>query len=201
MYQYAIVAGLLLLAFYVKQGGLEPFLGSAVSVTPDRYLRRLPTYVEGPLPYPYPNLSLPAPVVGGGGRRGGTVGGSELVIPTLPIPKDISSRNIAPVTVSMATRYNPVDARQRSHQVGVINKTFGSANDILPLYGAKLYSSTWSYYTVLQNPGGMATKVPILTRNRNEQLATGDPVWIDTVDEEYRVTIYDDGLEYFPAIY
>jgi hypothetical protein len=154
---------------------------------------------QGPQ-YNYPNLILPSQVVGCGGRRGGCLGGSQLVIPNVPSPKDISSVNIAPVNI--ATRWDANNPLQRPHQVGVIYKVFGNTNDVYPLYGAKRYfnGDQWDYYTVIQQAGGMASKVPVRTKNHNQRLGDNDPVWLDHCNEEYRTTIYDNGLQYYPYI-
>jgi len=156
---------------------------------------------QGPQ-YNYPNLILPPQVVGCGGRRGGCLGGSQLVIPNVPSPKDISSVNIAPVNI--ATRWNPNNPLQKPHQVGVIYKVFGNSNDIYPLYGAKRYfnGDQWDYYTIVQKAGGMSNKIPVRTKNHNQRLGDNDPVWLPMLgcSEEFRVTIYDNGLQYYPYI-
>ncbi len=174
------------------------------------YLQRIPDYRSvtqtdnqpqgnGPL-YNYPDLLLPSQVIGCGGRRGGCLGGSQLVIPNVPSPKDISSVNIAPVNI--ATRMDPNNPQQRPHQVGVIYKIFGNSNEVFPLYGTKRYfnGDLWDYYTLLQQAGGMTTKVPVRTKNHNLRLGDNDSVWLDHCEEEYRVTIYDNGLQFYPYV-
>ncbi len=156
-------------------------------------LVRRPT-VSSPPTYNFPALNLPANVIGCGGRRGPCVGGSEFPIPNMTSPIDISDDNIAPtLPYTLATRVNPADLLQRPRQVGVIYKVFGRDNEIMPLFGAKRYAndSKWDYYAVVQQAGGMTIKVPVRTRNRNEQLGNNDPVWLMTSEDEYRVTIYD----------
>lgn len=220
-----IALGILIKIGIIRIPGTESFLNyaQAVPITSGNdgpYIQRQPDYKsntgvtqadlvfnpynpleagKGPL-YNYPNLILPASVIGGGARRGGVLGGSEMVIPTVSIPKDISNTNIAPVNI--LTRYDPANPLQKPHQVGVIYKVFGNSNDIYPLYGAKreFNGSRWDYFTIVQKAGGMSIKVPVRTKNYNDRLGNNDPVWLDHCDEEHRVTIYEDGLQYYPYV-
>lgn len=153
--------------------------------------------IYNPLRYPYrtqafyeqgwfPNMVLPPQVIGCGGRRGGCVGGSEVVIPTTPSMIEISERNIAPVNVM--TR-GPLGIPQ---QVGVLYKIFGSLNDVYPLYGRKRYpnSDTWDYYTLIGQEGNRVKAKVLTKRKNNNELLTNDVVQIDGNTAKFRVTVY-----------
>jgi hypothetical protein len=154
--------------------------------------------IYNPLRYPYrsqafyeqgryPNMNLPPQVIGCGGRRGACLGGTQIAVPNMPPPIEISERNIAPVNVM--TR-GPLGVPQ---QVGVLYKVFGSLNDVYPLYGRKRFpnSDTWDYYTMIGRDGNRV-KAKVITRKRNyNELGTNDVVQIDGNTSKFRVTIYD----------
>lgn len=161
--------------------------------------------IYNPLRYPYksdyfydqnwyPNLSLPSQVVGCGGRRTPCLGGTQVPIYNPPNPINISDNNIAPVYIS--TR-GPLGQPQ---QVGILYKVYGDENDTLPLFGRRNYPNerTWTYYTMLGNYGA---KVPIVTKNKHEELGTNDVVFIKGRKEPYRATIYEsDFPQYIPYL-
>lgn len=142
----------------------------------------------------YPNLKLPFQVIGGGRRMTPTLGGTQVAILNPPTPIQVDESNIAPVNIS--TR-GPIG---RGQQMGVIYKIFGTANDILPLYGRKRYPNDNQYdYWTLMGPYGV--KVPVVTKNRNDELGNNDVVFIQNVKEPYRVTIYEQDLPaYIPYV-
>lgn len=161
--------------------------------------------IYNPLKYPYksdyfyeqswyPNLDLPFQVIGGGARNMPTLGGTQIPIYNPPVPINISNENIAPINIS--TR-GPLGKPQ---QVGIIYKVFGSDNDVLPLFGRKKYpnSSDYEYYTMM---GQFGVKVPIVAKNRKDELGTNDVVFVKGRKDPYTVTIYPtDGAEYIPYI-
>ena len=161
--------------------------------------------VFNPLKYPYksdyfydqkwyPNLNLESQVIGCGGRRTPCIGGTQVPIYNPSTPIDISETNIAPVFVS--TR-GPLGEPQ---QVGILYKVFGDENDTIPLFGRRKYSNerTWEYYTLLGNYG---SKVPVVTKNKHDELGTNDIVFIKGRKDAYRVTIYEtDYPQYIPYI-
>ena len=161
--------------------------------------------IYNPLKYPYksdyfyeqswyPNLDLPFQVIGGGARNMPTLGGTQIPIYNPPVPINISNDNIAPINIS--TR-GPLGKPQ---QVGIIYKVFGSDNDVLPLFGRKKYpnSSDYEYYTMM---GQFGVKVPIVAKNRKDELGTNDVVFVKGRKDPYTVTIYPtDGAEYIPYI-
>lgn len=154
--------------------------------------------IYNPLRYPYrsqaffeqgwyPNMNLPPQVIGCGGRRGACLGGSQVAVPNMPPPIEISERNIAPVNIM--TR-GPLGVPQ---QIGVLYKVFGSLNDVYPLYGRKRFpnSDTWDYYTMIGQDGNRV-KAKVLTKRRNHnELGTNDIVMIDGNSGKFRVTVYE----------
>ena len=159
--------------------------------------------IYNPLRYPYksnyfydqswyPNLELPFQVIGGGYRNTPTLGGTQIPIYNPPVSIDISNRNIAPVNIS--TR-GPIGSPQ---QIGVIYKINGNDNDMLPLFGRKKYpnDNKYEYYAII---GQYGVKVPVITKNRNDELGNNDVVFIKGRREAYRVTIYEtDFPSYIP---
>ena len=161
--------------------------------------------VFNPLRYPYksdyfydqnwyPSLQLPSQVIGCGSRRGPCIGGTQVPIYNPSTPIDISDNNIAPVYIS--TR-GPLGEPQ---QVGIMYKVYGDENDTLPLFGRKKYPNerTWNYYTLL---GSYSSKVPVVTKNKHDELGTNDIVFIKGRKDAYRVTIYEsDFPQYIPYL-
>jgi hypothetical protein len=159
--------------------------------------------IYNPLRYPYksdyfydqnwyPNLELPFQVVGCGSRNTPCLGGTQVPIYNPPTPIDISNNNISPVYIS--TR-GPLGKPQ---QVGILYKINGNDNDILPLFGRRKYpnDNIYDYYTVM---GRFDVKVPIVTKNKKDELGTNDIVFIKGIGSPYRVTIYkSDFPEYIP---
>lgn len=142
----------------------------------------------------YPNLELPFQVIGGGYRNTPTLGGTQIPIYNPPVSIDISNRNIAPVNIS--TR-GPIGQPQ---QIGVIYKINGNDNDMLPLFGRKKYpnDNKYEYYTIM---GQYGVKVPVITKNRNDELGNNDMVFIKGRRDSYRVTIYEsDFPSYIPYV-
>jgi hypothetical protein len=151
---------------------------------------------------PYPDLRLPAPVVGCGSRREPCYGGTQEVIPNLLPPIDVSENNIAPSTLSITT---PVNISTRGplgqpQQVGVLYKIFGNENEIHPLFGRRKYpnGNKWEYYTMV---GKYGVKMPIKPIRNYEELGNNDEVEIQGITGKYRVTVYEsDFPQYIPYV-
>lgn len=142
----------------------------------------------------YPNLEIPFQVIGGGYRNTPTLGGTEVPIYNPPVKIDISNENIAPINIQ--TR-GPLGQPQ---QIGVMYKVNGNDNDILPLFGRRKYpnDNKYEYYTMI---GQFGVKVPIITKNRNDELGSNDVVFIKGKNTPYRVTIYEtDFPQYIPYL-
>ena len=142
----------------------------------------------------YPNLQLPFQVIGCGSRTQPCLGGTQVPIYNPPVPIDISDNNIAPVYIS--TR-GPLGKPQ---QVGIIYKIKGNNNEVLPLYGRRKYpnDNKYEYYTQM---GSFGVKVPVITRNKNDELGTNDVIFIKGMKDAYRVTIYESDMpQYIPYL-
>lgn len=135
----------------------------------------------------YPNLKLPFQVLGGGRRMTPTLGGTQIAMFNPPTPKDISDDNIAPNNIMV------VNPNKYKEQIGVIYKIFGSNNEIYPLYRtpARRNMNQYNYYT-RQGPYGV--QVPVVTKNKTDELDTNDVVFLKGLPGAYRVTIYADDL-------
>jgi len=142
----------------------------------------------------YPNLEIPFQVIGGGYRNTPTLGGTQVPIYNPPVPINISNDNIAPINIS--TR-GPLGQPQ---QMGVLYKVNGSDNDYLPLFGRRKYPNErrYEYYTMIGNYG---VKIPVITRNKNDELGSNDVVFIKGKADPYRVNIYEtDFPQYIPYL-
>lgn len=143
-------------------------------------------------PYSYPNSTLPAHVIGCGGRRGACMGGSQIPIPNTLPPVNISEQNIAPVNLTVRGFDEGI------RQVGTIQKVFGNENFIYPLFGRRKYrnDNKWEYFVKFGNFGVI---LPIVPLRNYEELNTNDVVYIEGQKGKYRVTIYDDDIpQYLP---
>ena len=178
------------------------YTDSSTMVVDERTVNSLDR-IYNPLRYPYksdyyyergyyPNLEIPFQALGCGGRRTPCLGGTQVPIYNPPLSIDISERNIAPVYVS--TR-GPLGKNQ---QLGVLYKIYGDDNDVLPLYGRKKYpnDTKYEYYTLM---GRYGVKLPLIIKNKNDELGTNDVVFVKGLPAPYRVTIYEsDFPSYIP---
>ncbi len=142
----------------------------------------------------YPNLKLPFQVIGLGYRNQPGLGGTQIPIMNPPVPIVVNDDNIAPVNISTQ---GPIG---RGQQVGVLYKIYGNANDILPLFGRKRYANDnqYDYWTLM---GPYSVKVPVVTKNRNDELGNNDVVFIKGFKDPYRVNIYELDLPaYIPYV-
>ena len=168
-----------------------------------------PDSMYNPLGYPnrsqdfynqdfYPNMELPAQVIGCGGRRGPCLGGTQETIPVINSPIEISERNIAPVNI-ISRPLNP-DSVGVTQQVGVLYKIFGTLNEIFPLYGIRRYrnSDTWDYFTKVGKEGNFVILKVLTKRVNNNELQTNDVVILDGNSSKFRCTMYDNFPEYIP---
>jgi hypothetical protein len=135
----------------------------------------------------YPDLKLPFQVLGGGYRMTPTLGGTQIPMFNPPSPIDISDDNIAPNNIMV------VNPNKFKEQIGVLYKIFGSNNEIYPLYRtpARRNMNQYNYYT-RQGPYGV--QVPVVTKNKTDELDTNDVVFLKGLPGSYRVTIYSDDL-------
>jgi hypothetical protein len=165
-------------------------------------------YPVGPnVPYPVgPNVpynNLPPPVPG-----------DVLLDPYIPPLRDerylVPSLNYIPpgaVPINISTNPGAVDTNYR--QVGILTPLNSSSKDsILPLMGRPLFTNRdkWQYYTISNQHNNV--KLPISKSGRSctneygcDKIYNGDTVYIEGVNDAYKVTIYDnDVIKYLPFV-
>jgi len=131
------------------------------------------------------------------------LGGDVLLNPYVPPLKD--ERYFVPINVS--TNVGALDTTFR--QVGILNPVKGKNKDnVLALMGRPVFTNRdmWQYYTIGNQLNHV--KLPILTNRKNglneygvNRLYSRDVVYVEGLDDAYRVTIYEnDTLRYLPAI-
>ena len=143
-------------------------------------------------PYRYPNVVMPAAVIGCGARRGACMGGSQVPIPNTLPPVNISEQNIAPVNLTVRGFDEGIQ------QVGTIQRVFSRDNFVYPLFGRKKYrnDNKWEYFVKF---GQYGVILPIVPLRNYEELNTNDEVYIQGQRDKYRVTMYDDDIpQYLP---
>lgn len=152
--------------------------------------------------YPYTNL-IPPPVPG-----------DVLLNPYVPPLRDerylIPQLNvIAPGTIpiNISTNVGSVDTSYR--QIGILNPLNRPNKDnILPLMGRPVFTNRdkWQYYTIGNQYNSI--KLPVIVKGRSgsneygvNRLMNGDTVYIEGLNDTYRVTVYDnDTIKYLPFI-
>jgi hypothetical protein len=114
---------------------------------------------------------------------------------------------IPPGSVPINVSTNAVETSYR--QVGILTPLNGGQKDnILPLMGRVLFNrrDLWNYYTISNQHNNV--KLPISVKGKSalndngvDKLFNGDNVYVEGVNEAYRVTIYDnDTIKYLPFI-
>ena len=140
--------------------------------------------------------------------------GVPLLIPYAPPLRDeryfIPGFNAVPpgtVPINISTNVGAVDTAYR--QLGILTPTNGSSKDsIIPLMGRPLFTNRdkWQYYSTSNQHNNV--KLPISRAGRSctnengcDKLYTGDQVYIEGVNETYKVTVYDnDTIKYLPFV-
>lgn len=136
----------------------------------------------------------------------GRVPNDPLLNPYNPPLRDeryIMSRGVVPINVS--TNIGAVDTEYR--QVGMLT-ALNTKGKIIPLMGRPLFTNRdkWQYYTISNQNN--AIKLPISRNGRSctneygcDRLSNGDSVYIEGINEAYKVTLYDnDTMRYLPFI-
>jgi hypothetical protein len=103
------------------------------------------------------------------------------------------------VPINVETRGVP----QEYSQVGLLTR----GDTILPLFGRRLYSDKWQYYSI-SNTGVVNTKLPLRFNGRSctgeygcEALSTGDSVFVEGYKQSFGVTLYETAtLRYLPLV-
>ncbi len=152
--------------------------------------------------FPYNNLMPPL------------VPGDVLLNPYSPPLKDerylIPQVNFIPpgtVPINISTNVGAVDTSYR--QMGILNPLNKQNKDnLLPLMGRPVFTNRdkWQYYTIGNQYNSI--KLPVIVKGRSgsneygvDRLLNGDTVYIEGLNDTYRVTIYDnDTIKYLPFI-
>ena len=111
------------------------------------------------------------------------------------------------VPINVSTNIGAVDTTYR--QLGILNPLNGSSKDsIIPLMGRPLFTNRdkWQYYSTSNQHNNV--KLPVSRAGRSctneygcDKLYNGDTVYIEGVNEAYKVTMYDnDTIKYLPFI-
>jgi hypothetical protein len=115
-------------------------------------------------------------------------------------------RRVVPINIS--TNPGAVDTSYR--QMGILTPLHNNSKKekILPLMGRPLYINRdkWQYYTMSDQNNSV--KLPILYNGRSctneygcDRLYTGDTVYVEGLNEPYKVKMYDnDTIRYLPSL-
>jgi len=109
------------------------------------------------------------------------------------------------VPINMSTNIGAVDTHYR--QLGILTAT-NSNGKVIPLMGRPLFTNRdkWQYYTNSDQQNSM--RLPVSRNGKSctneygcDKLFNGDTVYVEGVNEAYRVTLYDnDTIKYLPFI-
>jgi hypothetical protein len=111
------------------------------------------------------------------------------------------------VPINISTNIGAVDTQYR--QLGMMTAT-NSKGKVIPLMGRPLFTNRdkWQYYTMSPEGNNSSIKLPVSRNGRSctneygcDKLYTGDTVYIEGINEPYRITLYDnDTIKYLPFI-
>jgi hypothetical protein len=114
------------------------------------------------------------------------------------------SSGVVPINIS--TNIGAVDTQYR--QVGIMTST-NSKGNIISLMGRPLFTNRdkWQYYT-MKSEGNNNMKLPISKNGRSctneygcDKLYNGDTVYVEGLNEPYKITVYDnDTIKYLPFL-
>ena len=105
---------------------------------------------------------------------------------------------------------NPRGGMQTGYaQVGILTRSHGRDNMILPLMGRRSMSSShkWQYYTI-SNTGNMNTKLPVSSNGKSctqeygcDEINNNDSVYVEGYKDTFIATVYENGtFSYIPYI-
>ena len=111
------------------------------------------------------------------------------------------------IPINVSTNIGAVDTAYR--QVGILTPLNGKSKDnILPLMGRPLFTNRnkWNYYSTSNQHNNV--KLPISRGGRScsseygcDKLYNGDTVYIEGINESYKITVYDnDTMKYLPFV-
>ena len=108
--------------------------------------------------------------------------------------------------INISTNIGAVDTQYR--QLGIMTST-NSKDKIIPLMGRPLFTNRdkWQYYT-MSSEGNSNMKLPVSRNGKSctneygcDKLYNGDTVYIEGINEPYRITTYDNNtIKYLPFI-
>jgi len=166
--------------------------------TPNNLSERIISLVPS---FPYNNLPPAVP-------------GDVLLDPYVPPLRDerflIPRLNVIPpnsMPINISTNVGAVDTNYR--QVGILNPTNKPNKDnVLPLMGRPVFTNRdkWQYYTIGNQFNSV--KLPIIVKGKSglneygvDRIYNGDTIYIEGLNDVYRVTVYDnDTIKYLPFI-
>jgi hypothetical protein len=146
---------------------------------------------------------------------GGFFGGFMPSWPYTNLPSDPLLNPYAPplrderyfVPINVQTNVGAVPENTSYRQLGILTAT-NSKGSILPLMGRPVFTNRdkWQYYTMSDQNNSV--KLPVSRNGKSctneygcDRLFNGDTVYIEGLNEPYRVTVYDnDTIRYLPAI-
>lgn len=109
------------------------------------------------------------------------------------------------VPINISTNIGAVDTNYR--QLGILT-SLNSKGKIIPLMGRPLFTNRdkWQYYTMSDQNNSV--KLPVSRNGRSctneygcDKLYNGDTIYIEGLNEPYKVTVYDnDTIKYLPFI-
>jgi hypothetical protein len=112
---------------------------------------------------------------------------------------------IGSIPINVSTNIGAVDTQYR--QLGIMTAT-NSKGKIIPLMGRPIFTNRdkWQYYTISDQNNNI--KLPISRNGKSctneygcDKLYNGDTVYIEGINEPYKITIYDnDTIKYLPII-
>ena len=148
--------------------------------------------------------------------RCGNGGGDPLSDPySPPVRCDAGSLMQAPLVMTVPGNSVPINIPTRHYntsynQIGIITNRSAHKNEILPIMGRRTATARdkWQYYTVAGGGGGgnLQTKLPVRVKGRNcsgeygcDEISDGDDVYVEGYQENFRATVYENGLfSYIP---
>lgn len=141
----------------------------------------------------YPDVVLPADVVGCGGRNQPCYGGSqEVILNTMP-PLDISNKSIS-------TKTGNVGPKKKVEEVGYLYKIMSAYEDnaYIPLYLIRPRGQYPKYeYFVKGDDGSHRT---VITASIHREIGTNDQVKIEGEPYFYRATINATNFPSYPQV-
>jgi hypothetical protein len=115
------------------------------------------------------------------------------MIPPASVPINLETRGISTVY----------------QQVGILTRTNGQNDMILPLMGRRTMSGRdkWQYYT-MSNTGNLSTKLPVSVNGKSctseygcDDISNGSVVYVEGYNDTFRATIYENNLfRYLPVM-